>query len=691
MANYSTAYIQLSSVSEHDVKYGIELIKKYESDGELIITNSGEIEIIDKNGLYVVYIEAEAKYHMPDALYDGEVFEKYRLSGFIEDSEPSSDFFYRAAYKKGELMNKEDTEYFSPASIKAWGVDYWTKHYEEDFLKKGWDQCKDIRKVFNQAGYPDSMLKLWYYHEDVNVMISVVGENGTGKTTLADGLHNKHGFSIIKTDTTRPPRKTNKDGYIHEEYLFRVTNLLEAKSLIQGINWENFYDDDKETYLSMESVMYNKAEWVRSMPRGDDERELHLQDLISFSELMGDHNLAKQLKKDDETTQWTDIVSHFSALVDADQYIPFNENQWYNFKKEIDPKEMVEFAEFGGYVYGTSKQEMDFNAKMNKRFVKVIEPQGLAAIQEHIKDDPNTFMATIHMDIDKQTVFNNLKKEGLSFSEIEKRIERGTITEDMKKYDIKPDTVIKVLNNFTLDIAAAGAGNVLVRQIETAKVEKYNLALDFIQEGKINRPYEERSGIFDTIKKELQSMYGVMNGKVTNYLFRGNDTIALNVIENRFNGEGIEKVEVIKYIEPMKLYEYIADKARAMGLDLDQKHSPEMIEVKKLERILTYIDNGKWTFGEEKALNVDNAILNELNDMYETKKVSSFRFNENENAIKISFATSSPFGEADSIDVEEFKKHIEAKLGEIKKANFKLEDIEMPQDNKKHPEIVLAP
>ena len=366
MASLSSIYLKLTGAKE-SLKSALQELKDYAVEyADLELSSISDLKHIG-HGEYQCFVEGEGRWKAPqEFFYDGKIFKKYSLSGIFEDSERSSDFYYRAHYNNGIKTEEHRGDYFCSESIKAWGVDMWAENYEEDFMKLGWNACKSIRKVFNEAGYPDELLKLWYYYEhDTKSIVFIVGNNGTGKTTLANNLNEQYGFSIIKTDTTRPPRPIPSNG------------------------------------------------------------------------------------------------------------LPPNESKWYNFRDEIKMNETLEYTNFGGYLYATTKKSMELDNHISSRFVKIIEPEGLRMLLDHIEHIPNTFATAIYMDIDKADVIENLKKEGVPIEEIEKRLERGTIVQDMEKYNITPDVVIKKLDGHTTLTAIEAASKSLVSKIEAWKGGRY--------------------------------------------------------------------------------------------------------------------------------------------------------------------------------------------------------------------------
>jgi len=125
------------------------------------------------------------------------------------------------------------------------------------------------------------------------------------------------------------------------------------------------------------------------------------------------------------------------------------ESRWYEVleTKDFIERDLLEHEEHGGHIYGT---ELKAIINSNTHIVKVIEPRGMMRLKNFLaKHHPYTQVAIIYMDIDKDVIVENLKKDGYSELEILKRIARGTITQDIIDMGIEEDVHVTVLNENT--------------------------------------------------------------------------------------------------------------------------------------------------------------------------------------------------------------------------------------------------
>ena len=64
------------------------------------------------------------------------------------------------------------------------------------------------------------------------VLLVLLGESGTGKTTIANELRNKYNMKVLQSYTTRPKRDENEDGHTFVslgEYLLLKDKVAENK------------------------------------------------------------------------------------------------------------------------------------------------------------------------------------------------------------------------------------------------------------------------------------------------------------------------------------------------------------------------------------------------------------------------------------------------------------------------------
>jgi len=138
----------------------------------------------------------------------------------------------------------------------------------------------------------------------------------------------------------------------------------------------------------------------------------------------------------------------------------------YNFvtrdqmKKAIDNDEFIEYAEFGGNIYGTSKEAVRVIQATGKVCVLDIEPQGVEQIK---KTDLNPIL-----------VYNNPP----SLKELERRLrKRNSETEESLKirleaakkeieYGLTPGNFHKIIQNDDIDRAYKEFRDFIVEQLE---------------------------------------------------------------------------------------------------------------------------------------------------------------------------------------------------------------------------------
>ena len=54
-----------------------------------------------------------------------------------------------------------------------------------------------------------------------NITVLLVGASGSGKSTVANHLHNEYGYDVLQSYTTRPKRTADETGHVfatEEEY-----------------------------------------------------------------------------------------------------------------------------------------------------------------------------------------------------------------------------------------------------------------------------------------------------------------------------------------------------------------------------------------------------------------------------------------------------------------------------------------
>lgn len=97
------------------------------------------------------------------------------------------------------------------------------------------------------------------------------------------------------------------------------------------------------------------------------------------------------------------------------------------FEKMIENNEFIEFAEYSGNYYGTSKQEIEQKMKDNKCVVNVMEIVGAKAMK---KIFPNTIIIYIDCPID--VMMQRMFDRGDDFSSIKKRVKNYVETREFE-------------------------------------------------------------------------------------------------------------------------------------------------------------------------------------------------------------------------------------------------------------------
>lgn len=126
--------------------------------------------------------------------------------------------------------------------------------------------------------------------------------------------------------------------------------------------------------------------------------------------------------------------------------------KWYtHMSKEelskIPEYTLLERAEYGGELYATPKEIGEIEAQ---NLVKCITPDGLKDAKAKIERDyVNAKVAIVLMDIDQKIVVENLKNNGYDLDEIVQRITRGDEKASLYELGLKPDLVIKTLDENT--------------------------------------------------------------------------------------------------------------------------------------------------------------------------------------------------------------------------------------------------
>jgi len=123
--------------------------------------NSMELGSIESTNVSIT-VNGSGRWAGPDK-YFASLFEQYALTGSYTDSEAGCDFFYRTEFIKGKLITEKEEKYFSDASIKYFGIDFFVEHYAHALEDEDWEEnWEDEIKIFKKYGYSVADLeKAW--------------------------------------------------------------------------------------------------------------------------------------------------------------------------------------------------------------------------------------------------------------------------------------------------------------------------------------------------------------------------------------------------------------------------------------------------------------------------------------------------------------------------------------------------
>lgn len=200
-------------------------------------------------------------------------------------------------------------------------------------------------------------------------MIILVGKTCSGKSTVANILHEKYGYSRIITYTTRPPRDGEQDGVEYhfisleeferlksEEFFFETTSY----SVATGETW--YYGTSKES-LHDNAVIVMNPDGLKKAKNLLDPDKYHLKIFyLNIREGYQYNRLRQRGDNSDETSRrveadkkdFADIENYYDYAISTDLMTPNDVAELIDKMMRFEEKEEEEENEEPKLYYGVS-------------------------------------------------------------------------------------------------------------------------------------------------------------------------------------------------------------------------------------------------------------------------------------------------------------------------------------------------